>query len=173
MYHDSTLKHSKELNSSDGTLRDPDTARIHPMFKVQRVVSYSIDKMCFSLQVTSSKLASSAARPNSGGERPGVKWIATSKSSTSTCLTLLLGREGRVESNRYHSYGNATDIVATRFVSARYSPTRNRNGVGFKTIARFLGSVAGASWVMTKNCVCNCRFNPSLVSTPILRPLTS
>ena len=127
----------------------------------------------FNLRVLLSKLASSTSEPKSGGDRKGVNRVATSKPSTSSCLTLLLGREGRVESNRWNSYGNAADIAATRFVSARYNPDCISIRVGFKTIARFLNSVAGASWVMTKNCVCNCRLNPSLDPTLKLLSLSS
>ena len=167
------MTHTKTFETFGSILRDPDKARIHPVVITQYAADASISKTCFPLRVTSSKLACTTAAPTIGGERPGVKWVATSKPSTSTCLTLLLGHEGRVESNRYQSHGNATDIVATRFVPNEYNPNRCTIGVWVETIVNVFTHVAGASWVMTKNYICNCRFNPSHVSTPILRPLTS
>ena len=152
----------------DGTVRHSHTSKTWPVFAIHRAVIDLLTKMCFPLQVTSSKLASRTTRPNSGGDRNGVNRVATSKPSTSSCLTLLLRREGRVEPNRFHSYGNAADIAATRFVSDKYNPNRDKIGVWIETISRVLHPVAGASWVLTKNCVCNCRFNPSLVSIPIV-----
>jgi len=121
----------------------------------------SISQICFPSRVILSKLASRTATQTIGGDRPGVKWVVTSKPSTSTCLTLPLEREGWVESNRYHSYGNATDIVATRFVPNEYSSNRSMIGAWVKTMLNVFTHVAGASWVLTLNCVCNSRFNPS------------
>ena len=121
----------------------------------------SISQICFPSRVILSKLASRTATQTIGGERPGVKWVVTSKPSTSTCLTLPLEREGWVESNRYHSYGNVTDIVATRFVPNEYNPNCWTIGVWVKAMLNVFTHVAGASWVSTVNCVCNSRFNPS------------
>jgi len=99
---------------------------------------------------------------HSDGDRKGANLIAASKSSASTLLTLLLGREGRVRTNRLTRrsvLSSEHNITVSDQYNLSYGELAERNS---KTLHTFSGLVVEVDVAVQLKRACNCYFEPSL-----------